>query len=94
MGSIAAMKKGSAARYGQKWQPGKTEKLVPEGVEGLVKHRGSLEDHLYQLMGGLKSGMGYLGAANLFELRQKAKFIRVSSSALFESHPHNIITNK
>ncbi|NMB57394.1 IMP dehydrogenase [Candidatus Beckwithbacteria bacterium] len=93
MGSIAAMKKGSAARYGQKWEPGKTKKLVAEGVEGLVKHSGKLEDLLYQLVGGLKSGLGYLGANNLEELRQKAKFIKVSSAALQESHPHSIIVN-
>ena len=93
MGSVAAMKKGSAARYGQKWEPGKTEKLVPEGVEGLVKHRGSLESHIYQLIGGLKSGMGYLGARTIPQLQGKARFIRVSNSSLSESHPHSIVVN-
>jgi IMP dehydrogenase len=93
MGSIAAMKKGSAARYGQKWEEGKSKskKLVPEGVEGLVPHRGSLEDHLYQLIGGLKSGMGYLGAANLKELDEKAYFIKISKAAWVESKPHSIV---
>lgn len=91
MGSVAAMKKGSAARYGQEWEQGKTKKLVPEGVEGLVPHRGGLENHLYQLIGGVKSGMGYLGVRNLEELREKARFIRVSRAALTESHTHSIV---
>ncbi|MFZ5376760.1 MAG: IMP dehydrogenase [Patescibacteria group bacterium] len=93
MGSVAAMKKGSAARYGQSWKEGKTKKLVPEGVEGLVAHRGSLEDHLYQLMGGLRAGMGYLGAANLTDLQEKAKFIRISAPSWAESKPHSIVMN-
>lgn len=92
MGSIAAMKKGSATRYGQDWQEGKTQKLVPEGIEGLVPHRGSLAQHIYQLVGGLKSGMGYLGASTIVELQVKASFIRVSPAALAESKPHSIIT--
>lgn len=91
MGSVAAMKKGSAARYGQKWQQGTTKKLVPEGVEGLVSHRGALENHIYQLIGGIKSGMGYLGVKNLEELREKAQFIRVSRAGLVESSPHSIV---
>ena len=91
MGSVAAMKKGSAARYGQEWKQGKTKKLVPEGVEGLVPHKGGLENHLYQLIGGVKSGMGYLGVKNLDELREKARFIRVSRASLSESHTHSIV---
>lgn len=93
MGSVAAMKQGSASRYGQNWQKGATKKLVPEGVEGLVPHRGPLADHLYQLAGGLRSGMAYLGAANLAELRDKAQFIRITSSGMTESKPHSIIMN-
>lgn len=92
MGSVAAMKKGSAARYGQTWKNGKSKTLVPEGVEGLVPHRGALEEHLYQLIGGLRAGMGYLGAATLKELREKAQFIKISRTAFVESQPHSILT--
>ena len=91
MGSVAAMKKGSAARYGQQWKQGTTKKLVPEGVEGLVPHKGSLENHLHQLVGGVKAGMGYLGVKTLDELRERAKFIRVSRAGLVESNPHSIV---
>jgi IMP dehydrogenase len=90
MGSIAAMKKGSASRYSQKWQVGKTKRLVAEGVEGLVPHRGALEEHLYQLTGGLRAGMGYLGARTLVELAEKAQFIRISNTSWAESRPHSI----
>lgn len=91
MGSIAAMKHGSAARYGQKYQEGKTKELVPEGVEGLVKHRGPLEDHIHQLVGGIRAGMGYLGAATISELQEKARFIKISNASLIESKPHSIV---
>lgn len=91
MGSIAAMKQGSAGRYGQKWESGRTKKLVPEGVEGLVPHRGDLESHIHRLVGGLRSGMGYLGAQNLTQLQEKAQFIKISRSAQVESNPHSIV---
>lgn len=91
MGSVAAMKKGSATRYGQSWKKGETKQLVPEGVEGLVPHRGPLAEHLYQLVGGLRAGMGYLGAKNLAELREKAQFIKISRTAFVESQPHSIL---
>lgn len=91
MGSIAAMKEGSATRYGQNWKKGQTKQLVPEGVEGLVAHRGGLADHVFQLVGGLRAGMGYLGARNLAELREKAQFIKISRTAFVESQPHSII---
>lgn len=91
MGSVAAMKKGSAARYGQQWEPGKTKQLVPEGVEGLVVHRGSLADHIHQLVGGLRAGMGYLGAHNLSELQAKAQFIRITDAGGSESRPHSVV---
>lgn len=91
MGSIAAMKKGSAARYGQKYHAGKTKQLVPEGVEGLVPHRGPLSDHIHQLIGGLRAGMGYLGARTLVELQEKAQFIKISRTAFVESQPHSIV---
>ncbi len=90
MGSIAAMKKGSAARYGQQYQAGKPKQLVPEGVEGLVPHRGPLADHIHQLIGGLRAGMGYLGASTLPELQEKAQFIKISRTAFVESQPHSI----
>lgn len=94
MGSVAAMKHGSAARYGQQWEKGKTKELVPEGVEGLVAHRGPLADHIHQLIGGVRAGMGYLGAKTISELQQKAKFIKITNASLIESHPHNlVITN-
>ena len=89
MGSLGAMRKGSKDRYGQ----GGTadEKLVPEGIEGRVPHRGSLASILYQLVGGLRSGMGYTGCRTVQELRTKAKFVRITSQGLRESHVHDVI---
>jgi IMP dehydrogenase len=89
MGSLGAMRKGSKDRYGQ----GGTadEKLVPEGIEGRVPYRGSLASILYQLIGGLRSGMGYLGAATIEELQAKARFVKITSSGLRESHVHDVI---
>jgi IMP dehydrogenase len=86
------MKKGSRDRYGQ----GGTadEKLVPEGIEGRVPHRGSLASILSQLVGGLRAGMGYLGAKNLADLQEKAKFIRVSPAAIHESHAHGVLITR
>ncbi len=92
MGSIEAMRKGSKDRYFQdEMEP---EKLVPEGVEGRVPYKGEVSDVLYQLVGGLKSGMGYLGAKNLEELRKKAVFIQITEASLRESHVHDIIMTK
>jgi IMP dehydrogenase len=89
MGSLGAMKKGSRDRYGQ----GGTadEKLVPEGIEGRVPHRGSLASILAQLVGGLRAGMGYTGSKTVAELKKGAKFIRISSAGLRESHVHDVI---
>lgn len=89
MGSLGAMKKGSKDRYGQ----GGTadEKLVPEGIEGRVPHRGSLASILHQLVGGLRAGMGYTGSATIKDLRTNAKFIRSTSQGLRESHVHDVI---
>jgi IMP dehydrogenase len=89
MGSLGAMKKGSRDRYGQ----GGTadEKLVPEGIEGRVPHRGSLASILAQLVGGLRAGMGYTGSKTVADLRKNAKFIRISSAGLRESHVHDVI---
>lgn len=89
MGSIGAMMKGSAERYGQTPET-QRDKLVPEGVEGRVPYRGSLSDLLYQIVGGLRAGMGYCGAPNLEYLRKQAKFIRISHAGLIESHPHDV----
>jgi IMP dehydrogenase len=89
MGSIGAMKRGSKDRYGQ----GGTadEKLVPEGIEGRVPHRGSLSSILHQLIGGLQSGMGYTGCRTISELQTKARFIRITSQGLRESHVHDVM---
>jgi len=93
MGSLGAMVKGSADRYRQD-SSAKKEKLVPEGVEGRVPYRGTLGDFVYQLVGGLRAGMGYCGAKNIKELREKGKFVRVSPAAVIESHPHDIHITK
>ncbi|MDX1966716.1 MAG: IMP dehydrogenase [Planctomycetaceae bacterium] len=93
MGSLGAMVKGSSERYRQgRIEDGKlgTSKLVPEGVEGRVPHRGSLHSLLYQLIGGLRAGMGYCGVRTIAELRTEAKFIQVSPATVRESHPHDI----
>lgn len=89
MGSLGAMSGGSKDRY-QQDDVEENKKLVPEGIEGRVPYKGSLESTLYQLTGGLRSSMGYLGAANLEELRQKAEFIEISPAALHESHIHDV----
>ena len=87
MGSIGAMQKGSADRYGQQVVSGQlTKKLVPEGIEGMVPAIGPLKDHVYQMIGGLRQAMGYCGAKNLLEFRKRAEFIR-ATTAVTESHP-------
>ncbi len=86
MGSLKAMRKGSGDRYGQN----SSGKLVAEGVEARVPYRGPLSDTVFQLLGGLRSGMGYVGAANLSELRERARFVRITAGGLRESHPHDI----
>lgn len=86
MGSVGAMRRGSGDRYGQN----SSGKLVAEGVEARVPYKGPLADVTFQLMGGLRSGMGYVGANNLTELREKAKFVRITLGGLKESHPHDI----
>ncbi len=88
MGSLSAMVEGSADRYAQK--DVQREDLVPEGVEGRIPYRGPLSDFVYQLVGGLRAGMGYCGCGTIAELRDRARFIRISPAALAESHPHNI----
>ena len=86
MGSLKAMRKGSGDRYGQN----SSGKLVAEGVEARVPYKGMLADVVFQLMGGLRSGMGYLGAHSLTELRDKARFVQITSGGLKESHAHDI----
>lgn len=90
MGSIGAMQKGSKDRYFQQ----DNKKLVPEGVEGRVPFRGPVSETVFQMMGGLRSGMGYCGAHNIEDLRTKSKFVRITSAGLKESHPHDIYITK
>ena len=89
MGSIGAMNKGSADRYFQTKQKN-TSKYVPEGVEGFVKYKGKVDKIIYQLVGGLKSSMGYLGSKNIIDLRKKPKFYKITKAGFFESMVHNI----
>jgi len=90
MGSIGAMANGSKDRYFQE----DNKKLVPEGVEGRIPYRGSVVETIYQLVGGIRSGMGYLGAENLEDLYKNATFVVQTSSGLRESHPHDIVMTK
>ena len=90
MGSIAAMENGSKDRYFQS----DAKKLVPEGVEGRVAYKGSVEDTVFQLMGGLRSGMGYCGTATIEELKENGRFVKISAASLKESHPHDIHITK
>ncbi len=90
MGSLAAMHEGSKDRYFQE----NTKKLVPEGVEGRVAYKGPLGDVAYQLIGGLRSGMGYVGAENLKQLHEKAKLVKITNAGLIENHPHDIQITK
>ena len=90
MGSLAAMENGSKDRYFQS----NAKKLVPEGVEGRVAYRGSVEDTIFQLIGGLRSGMGYCGTKSIEELKEKGRFVRISAASLKESHPHDIHITK
>ncbi len=90
MGSIAAMENGSKDRYFQ----ADAKKLVPEGVEGRVAYKGTVEDTVFQLLGGLRSGMGYCGTPTIEELKEKGKFVKISAASLKESHPHDIHITK
>ena len=90
MGSTSAMAKGSKDRYFQE----DAVKLVPEGVEGRVPFKGSLRDTVFQMIGGLRSGMGYIGATTIDELRTKARFVKITNAGLTESHPHDIQITK
>jgi IMP dehydrogenase len=90
MGSLSAMKEGSKDRYFQENE----QKLVPEGIEGRVPYRGTVSDTTYQLIGGLRAGMGYCGVKNILELKTKTKFMRITSAGLRESHPHDVHITK
>jgi IMP dehydrogenase len=92
MGSIEAMKEGSRDRYAQEGV--EESKLVAEGIEGRVPYKGHLSESIYQLIGGLRSGMGYTGVENIADLKRKAKFIQVSLAGLKESHPHDVTITK
>jgi len=93
MGSLDAMKQGSRDRYFQDAEDD-IAKLVPEGVQGRVPYKGNLEDTIYQLVGGLRAAMGYCGTKNIKELREKVKFVKITSAGLKESHPHDVIITK
>jgi IMP dehydrogenase len=90
MGSLGAMAQGSSDRYSQE----AGGKLVPEGIEGRVPYKGPLSEMVFQLVGGLRAGMGYCGAANIKDLQEKARFLRVTSAGLRESHVHDVIITK
>lgn len=90
MGSMAAMAEGSKDRYFQE----DAKKLVPEGIEGRVAYKGPISDTVYQLVGGLKAGMGYCGAGNIRDLKEKTQFVRITNAGLIESHPHDIHLTK
>ena len=93
MGSLGAMSAGSKDRYGQ-GDIDEMNKLVPEGIEGQVPYRGSLSSNIYQLLGGIRSGMGYTGSSTLEALRENAKFIKISQASLKEGHPHDVMITK
>ncbi len=90
MGSLAAMKEGSADRYFQE----DTLKLVPEGIEGRIPYKGSVADTIFQMIGGIRAGMGYCGVRTIEELQKKTKFVRITSAGLKESHPHDVMITK
>ena len=89
MGSIGAMTKGSSDRYFQEGTA--ADKLVPEGIEGRVPHVGSIRDVIFQLIGGLRSSMGYVGARDIIDYQEKAEFVEITSAGLKESHVHDVI---
>ncbi len=93
MGSIEAMKHGSKDRYFQDMEED-IAKLVPEGIEGIVPYKGPLKDTIYQILGGLKSAMGYCGAKNISQMKEKARFVRITNAGLRESHPHDVKITK
>jgi IMP dehydrogenase len=93
MGSLSAMEEGSADRYFQEGEVSPS-KLVPEGIEGRVPYRGPVGDVLFQMIGGLRSGMGYCGVGTVAGLRTETEFIRITSAGLRESHPHDVVVTR
>jgi IMP dehydrogenase len=93
MGSIGAMSQGSSERYRQ-GDVKSSDKLVPEGIEGMVPYKGKLSSFAYQLVGGVRAGMGYVGAANMRELWARARFVQVTAAGMRESHPHDVNITK
>ena len=93
MGSLSAMQEGSADRYFQEGDV-PLRKLVPEGIEGRVPYRGPVADVLYQISGGVRSGMGYCGAATLEELRSETELVQITSAGYRESHPHDVVVTR
>jgi IMP dehydrogenase len=93
MGSLAAMQEGSADRYFQEGELS-LQKLVPEGIEGRVPYKGPVADVLYQMVGGVRSGMGYCGVATIRELQTQCEFVQITSAGLRESHPHDVVVTR
>jgi IMP dehydrogenase len=89
MGSLEAMQRGSKDRYLQE-SVTETKKLVPEGIVGRIRYKGSVDQVVYQLLGGLRAGMGYCGAENIIELQNRARFVRITNAGIRESHPHSL----
>jgi IMP dehydrogenase len=95
MGSLGAMQGYGRDRYGSgQGASMQSGKLVPEGIEGRVPYKGSLHDYVFQMVGGVRSGMGYAGAATLEDLRTKARLVRITGAGLIESHPHDVIITR
>ena len=94
MGSIEAMRAGSRDRYAQDDEMMEEAKLVPEGIEGRVPYRGNIGAIIYQLVGGLRAGMGYTGSATIKQLQENAKFVKITNAGLQESHVHDIVITK
>jgi len=92
MGSIEAMRQGSSDRYFQ--DSDEVKKLVPEGIEGRVPYKGELADTVYQLIGGLRAGMGVCGTANIQELKENSRFMQITNAGYSESHPHSVYITK
>ena len=93
MGSVEAMQKGSKDRYFQDAEDD-LKKLVPEGISGRVPFKGSIQEVMHQIVGGLRAGMGYCGSADLQQLRDKGKFVRITSAGVKESHPHDVMITR
>jgi IMP dehydrogenase len=93
MGSLSAMEEGSADRYFQEGEVSPS-KLVPEGIEGRVPYRGPASDVIFQMIGGLRSGMGYCGVRTIAELRTETEFLRITTAGLRESHPHDVVVTR